>query len=370
MFHTLFDSENQNIDFNIEAQKSDLKSRFKYGTENDQYFGKGNLTIDQFNKHNNYIKRMKDLDQNFAKTKTKVKLVVYKNGFILNNGEFRDKSFPENKKFMDEVDRGNIPQELMKKGIMDLGILLINRKNEIYNSPYYQSYNTSIYNTNTFQTSYQKKSNNSEILSLLNNDSSFFNKNNGITWSDPNITSSYIPTTYSSQKIQKSNNSLYSSNTMKLENRYRTQKISINNNSKKNEKKMVDFLEFKKEEDAKKGKDEEKNEKKKFTAFSGFGQILGNVNTEGLHVNKQVNTFANYYSPICHINIRLFNGEIIKAPFNYGQTAGDIYVYVRKVSGSNNFVLLDGFPPRPITDYGRTIGELGLYNTVLTQKIN
>ena len=365
MFHTLFDSENQNIDFNIKAQQSDLKSRFKYGTENDQYFGKGNHAIDQFNKHNNYIKRMKDLDQNFAKTKTKVKLVVYKNGFILNNGEFRDKSFEENKKFMEQVDRGNIPHELMKKGIMDLGILLINRKSEIYPSPYFQNINSSINNTNTYQNSYQYQSNDSDILSLLYNDSTALIKNNGITWSDPKITSTYNSNSISSQKTYKEN-SIYSSNIMKADNRDKTQQNTKRNNSQEKEKKMVDFLEFKKEEDSKKDKKEENNEKKKFTAFSGFGQILSDVNIEGLHVDKQANTSANYYSPICHISIRLFNGEIIKAPFNYCQTAGDIYIYVRRVSGSDNFVLLDGFPPRPITDYGRSIGELGLQNTVLT----
>lgn len=369
MFHTLFDSENQNIDFNIQAQKSSIKSRFKYGTENDQYFGKGNRAIDQFNKNNNYIKRMKDLDQDFAKTKTKVKLVVYKNGFILNNGEFRDKRIEANKKFMDEVDRGLIPQELMKKGIMDLGILLVNRKNEIYNSPYYQSYNNNIYNTNTFHNPYQYQSNNFDILSSLYNDINTTNKNNGIKWPDQKYNSLYIPNSTPALKNQR-NNTFYSSNTMKVDNRFRTQKNINKKNSLDKDKKVVDFLEFKKLEDSKKEKKEEKSEKKKFTAFSGFGQILGNVNIDGLQINKQVNTSANYYSPICHINIRLFNGEIIKAPFNYGQTVGDIYIYVRKVSGSDNFVLLDGFPPRPITDYIKSIGELSLQNSVITQKIN
>ena len=73
---------------------------------------------------------------------------------------------------------------------------------------------------------------------------------------------------------------------------------------------------------------------------------------------------------MCVISIRLFNGEIVKSQFNYSQTLADIYLYVRRLSGSNNFVLLDGFPPRPLIDYYRSIGELGLQNTVLTQKIN
>ena len=45
---------------------------------------------------------------------------------------------------MEQVERGIIPQELMDKGINSLGILLINRKNEIYrpvmNKNHYSKY--------------------------------------------------------------------------------------------------------------------------------------------------------------------------------------------------------------------------------------
>ena len=34
------------------------------------------------------------------KTKDKIKLVVYRNGFILNNGPFRDRSLQENNEFL------------------------------------------------------------------------------------------------------------------------------------------------------------------------------------------------------------------------------------------------------------------------------
>ena len=53
----------------------------------------------------------------FEKTKNKLTLKVYKNGFILDDSPFRDISKPENKKFMDEVEKGYIPNELVKKGI-------------------------------------------------------------------------------------------------------------------------------------------------------------------------------------------------------------------------------------------------------------
>ena len=386
MFHTLFDYQDQNVPNNNQTQKHDNK-KFKKNSKNgknsyENYYGRGNQAYELYNKKDESEESNSNSDESgdnsskFEKTKNKVNLVVYKNGFILNNGEFRDKIFEENKRFLDEVNKGNIPQELMKKGIMDLEILLENRKNEIYHSPFYQSINTSIYNTNTFQNSYpyQYRVDDSDILSLLYNDSNNYNTsniNNGINLESSNITSTYIPNSIPQINTQR-NMSLYSSKTMKVNNRIMPQKNNNKNNSHKKEKKVVDFLEFKKEEDAKKDKNEknEKNEKKKFTAFSGFGQLLGNINTQGLHIDKNAKTSASFYHPICHVNIRLFNGEIIKASFNYSQTVGDIYIYVRKVSGSDNFVLLDGFPPKPITDYGRSIGELRLYNSVITQKIN
>ena len=179
--------------------------------------------------------------------------------------------------------------------------------------------------------------------------------------------------TYNVYNKNKNNNqnqkSLYNSNTLRVDNKKKIQK-NIKRKNSQNVKNFVDFLEFKKENDKKeKQKKEENDEKKEFKAFSGFGQIIGNINTQGLYVNKDVSTLANLYMPICYINIRLFNGEIIKAPFNYEQTIGDIYIYVRKVSGSNNFVLLEGFPPKEIISYGSQIYQLGLQNNVLTQKI-
>ena len=91
---------------------------------------------------------------------------------------------------------------------------------------------------------------------------------------------------------------------------------------------------------------------------------------KGLHFDKEYKNKIDCNQPFCTISIRLFNGEISKAQFNYSQTLRDIYFYVRKISGSNNFTLLDGFPPKPLRDYDRTIGELNLQNTTLTQKIN
>ena len=137
----------------------------------------------------------------------------------------------------------------------------------------------------------------------------------------------------------------------------------------------IDLTKFKDKKITKKNcsepkKKENKEEKSKFRAFSGAGKLIKNVNIQGLHVNKDLKTVVDVYQPVCTVNIRLFNGDVAKCEFNYCQTLRDIYFHVRRISGSNNFYLLDGFPPRPLRDYDRTIYELGLQNSMLTQRIN
>lgn len=59
-----------------------------------------------------------DNKERFDKTKNKLKLSLYKNGFIMDNGEFRNKNEPANKKFMEEIEKGYIPNELVKRELL------------------------------------------------------------------------------------------------------------------------------------------------------------------------------------------------------------------------------------------------------------
>ena len=108
--------------------------------------------------------------------------------------------------------------------------------------------------------------------------------------------------------------------------------------------------------------------KKKFTVFTGSGKIIGNINTEGLYVDKDTKNIVDKNSPICKFSIRLFNGEVVKCEFNLTQTLRDIY-YIQRISGSSNFHLLEGFPPKPLRDYNKMIRDLNIENSILTQKI-
>lgn len=53
----------------------------------------------------------------------------------MDNGEFRNKNEPANKKFMEEIEKGYIPNELVKKGITDLGIEMDDHRDENYEPP-------------------------------------------------------------------------------------------------------------------------------------------------------------------------------------------------------------------------------------------
>ena len=66
-------------------------------------------------------------DAKYKNLNNKLHLKAYRNGFIINDGPFRSLEDPKNQKFMDEVKKGYIPQELVDQGMKDLGIALDQR---------------------------------------------------------------------------------------------------------------------------------------------------------------------------------------------------------------------------------------------------
>ena len=431
MFHTLSElqEKEKKEKENQKANNKNASNFQKDKTPEDNYYGKGNKAYEFYNK-----KKVEDNNEKFEKTKNKIKLVVYQNGFILNDGPFRDKSIPENNKFMEEVEKGNIPEEITDKGITDLGILLINRKTEMYYPPIPITPITQITQIT------QINPINPITVNPINN----FNQINQYPYQYPQQYPQQFPQQYPQQYNQqqfpyqfqnafgqvivprpRSNTQVWQlppqtpigtrnvRNNIFIpitDNRNEIVRINKNNTSVPKKDKNKDNIvkkktfetfhnfkqmEYLKEEEEKKKKQKEKEKKRninkkniekekeenekekekekeepKFTAFGGEGKHIGNVNIEGLNVNKEITNDIDIYKPVCSISIRLFNGEIVKCNFNYTQTLRDIYYYVRRISGSNNFTLLDGFPPKPLKDYDKTIGELKLENTTLTQRIN
>ena len=538
MFHTLSELNEKEKNKGKQNQKKNAFNMSKGKSPEDNYYGKGNKAYDHYNK-----KPSESLNVKFEKTKNKITLIVFQNGFILNNGPFRDRAIPENNQFMEEVERGNIPHELMDKGINDLGILLINRKSEIYHQPipitqitqitqinpitinpynqisnfdfgqlnqlsqlgkinslnpinnttnldnlfnynysnntypYNNAYNNYIVNNNySYNNNYLYNDNNStyknnnDIFGVNNSNYPYNNpgnysinhdiyppKNNNISYSS-NTIDSYTPknnnisdsyNNINNYSLNSNNNSNYSYNTnypkqyssktqnknqfghyqfkdplfLNIEslgytaqniplqtpignrnvrrdifppksaytdnrnyNRYEQHTSSVPKKDMRNkfetfhnfkrlelikeEEKKKENKKNKKEQNEKVEEKKEEKDEKKFTAFGGVGQAIDFVNTQGLNVQKDLKNSIDIFKPVCTINIRLFNGEIVKGQFNYSQTLRNIYYFVQKISGSNNFTLLEGFPPQPLTNYDMTIGQLKLENTTLTQRIN
>ena len=287
MFHTLFD-------FKDEDHHDAIKDKFQLGGPSDNYFGKGNKVIDQYNR-----KKVKmENDANFEKTKHKVKLVVYKNGFILNNGEFRDRSIYENCEFLEEVEKGQIPQELIRKGIKDLGILLINRKTEMFRSPLYSSLPIP-FDFKQFQSKKQ------DINPYLNNEKD--SQNNGISDYYTKKEAQYIPQTpYESRNFR--NNIFYEVNTFQVYNIYNKSQNSNSNRatslSKEKDKKFMTLNDI---------GAEKKERKKTFTAFSGTGQLLGASNIIGIQVDDINENNKNLNS-----NYKMYNKQKSLPITNYG----------------------------------------------------
>ena len=384
-------------------------------------------------------------EQLFQNTKNKIKVTLFKNGFILNDGDFMDKKVPENRKFIEQIERGVIPQKFINQGINDLGILLENRKDEEFiantipsNIQNYTQGNLYSNSTNINQNIYDNNiySNINNILNtnaqyneikinppivldqgqnfnnLYNMDNNSYQNQNQIN--EMNINNLYninkneiklvnkkIPIKSEKKPVKKNDAEIVDiKNITRTPLGMRANRINIfpekgkesedpqqklrksidsHERGKRNFRTFTSWIkeEKAKEEEEKKNKGQKQQEKipeekdeKKFVPFGGAGFLIDNVNIEGLHVNKEIKKSINKQYPICRFNIRLFNGEIITCEFNYTHTLRDIYIYVKKISGSNNFLLLEGFPPKPLNQLNKTIKELKLDNTTLTQKIN
>ena len=107
MFHSLDDYKNKDED--EQAKKDKRKTT-------DSYAGGKSSGI--------AVENPEDDREGFAKTKDKITIKLYRNGFILDDGPFRPLSDPENKKFMDEIERKILPEELVRKIDTKLNIIM------------------------------------------------------------------------------------------------------------------------------------------------------------------------------------------------------------------------------------------------------
>lgn len=113
---------------------------------------------------------------------------------------------------------------------------------------------------------------------------------------------------------------------------------------------------------------------KKFQSFSGKGTSLGNNNISnsiGLEINKEAKFEVDSSKPTTRINIRLHNGDSITQEFNLTHTLMDIRVFVDRAAPVNGtYDLIEGFPPKPLSEDNKTIEELKIQNSTLTQRLS
>ena len=178
-------------------------------------------------------------ENKFQNTKTKIKVILFKNGFILNDGPFRDINIKENKKFIQQIQRGVIPHELLSKGIDDLGILLENRKDEENITTQFQPNIQGNPNRNTFSINQNIYTNN-------------LNKNINIHY---NINNKIMNVNQKNSLNTKKEISLYKiNNTIQIKYNHISRNIKIKNNDEKNALKQKEKTKLEKNKDINKYK--------------------------------------------------------------------------------------------------------------------
>ncbi len=74
--------------------------------------------------------------------------------------------------------------------------------------------------------------------------------------------------------------------------------------------------------------------------------------------------------PKTTISFRLHNGESVQQEFNLTHTVQDVKNFVAKVAPvQGEFNLVEGFPPKPLLDMGKTVLEAKLQNCMITQRL-
>jgi len=117
---TKFDRKNNNLK-NIEEENKKKEQDAKKKTI-DSFTGgaESGLCVENPDKPKNDY-------EGYSQTSNKLNLFLFRNGFKINDGPFRSLEDPANKKFVADVKKGYIPQELVDQGLTDLGIVLQER---------------------------------------------------------------------------------------------------------------------------------------------------------------------------------------------------------------------------------------------------
>ncbi|CAK4133102.1 unnamed protein product [Aphanomyces euteiches] len=112
--------------------------------------------------------------------------------------------------------------------------------------------------------------------------------------------------------------------------------------------------------------------KPQYEAFTGQGQTMGSSAVDSnaiVHETSATLKPLDSTQPTTVIQIRLANGGRVRETLNHTHTVRDIHAIVaREGAAGQPYVLLAGFPPKPIVSQDATLQEAGLLGAAITQK--
>lgn len=124
---------------------------------------------------------------------------------------------------------------------------------------------------------------------------------------------------------------------------------------------------------------EDQNKKNdSFESFSGIGTNLGcsTISSSNTGVITSGTIFPNTFPfdenrPFTSIQVRLINGDRLVKRLNVDNPVSVLVEHVIQAMGDNDhrpFVLISGFPPRLLTEFGKTVEESHLKGAQVTQR--
>lgn len=126
MFKTLDDYKDKKND--NEDKKPDKKKTDSYAGG-----GKSGLAVENPANVDEILSKAESSQKGLSETNCKITL--FKNGFSVDGGPFRDYNLPENQDFMKELNKGNVPKELRKKYPNGLNVGLEDKRAEVWRPP-------------------------------------------------------------------------------------------------------------------------------------------------------------------------------------------------------------------------------------------
>lgn len=112
----------------------------------------------------------------------------------------------------------------------------------------------------------------------------------------------------------------------------------------------------------------------KFDFNASQGNSLGSSSSSAIDLTSltPAEYALNENDPKTTLQVVLHNRKKVRCVFNHSATVGQLYQHVMHISGNTdgNFVLLEGYPPKPLKDTAPTLKEAGLVGTSVQQKLN